>query len=602
MKKIHFLAGIPRTGSSVLSAILNQHPEIHSADSRFNFILKDLDLSLFKNTFKSGEINNYLTHRRNIISGFTEGFFKNTSKEVVIDKNIEWTKNYNDVEHLGLHNSKIIICTRPLVEIISSYVNAILKNSLKNSVDETLKNRQMEISIENRALIVWEEVVKEYYKSMQNLITFVPRDMLMVVDYKDLTSKPKETLKNICDFLEVQNVYEFDFNNIKSNPQVQESNELFKFLPGLHDVQKELIEEKLNPVAILGQELVDYFEETDIKKQHFLDVCLGKTLQGKFDEAEEIMNKYSFTRNDNRVIFNAGLFEMVKGNLKSGFRKLSAGRFINSFGEPAIPGPLWEGQDLKGKKLLLRLEGGLGDEIINFRFHKDFTNLGADVVVSCDRSLMNLFRKQGVKVIATEDIPRVYGQYDYWVPAMSAPEFLNYEFSDLSGKPYIESPSRNLPCKPNKLKVGIRWAGNPKFEHQQFRKFDPIPLVNMYKTEGTSFYSLQRDVEVIEGLPFYDMREEMQSWEDTASIIKKLDLVITSCTSIAHLSASMGVPTWVIVPKLPYYIWAHNINGNTSPWYDSVKLYRQETFGTWDNEMERIQHDLIELVKEKNKQ
>lgn len=601
MKKIHFFTGLPRSGQTLLTSILSQHPKLYAAESRMNFVLKDLDLSLFQNCSKVyDEINTYLEHRKNSISGFIEGFYKSVNKEVILDKSLEWNIDYKDASRIGMEDSKIIVTVRPIEDIIASHIKLITENSLKNSVDEMLKERGLDITNEHRALLIWEEVVKEYYKSLYEMLHFMPTDKVFVVDYNKLNSNPKETLNSICKFLEIDE-YEFDLNNISNNASKYEYNELLKYLPGLHNIDKELKPEKLDSLKILGQEMYDYFRETDEHKQHFLDRALNHSLLGNFEESEKIMMKYSFTRNDNRVIYNSGLFEMIRGNMNTAYQKFNAGRLINCFGDEMIPGEIWGGQDLKGKKLLLRCEGGLGDEIINFRFFKDFQKLGADVVISCNQGLAGLFRQQGAKVIFHEDIPRVVGQYDYWVPAMSAAQLLGYEIGDISGKPYINYPARNLPCKPNKLKVGIRWAGNPQFEHQQFRKFDPIPLINMHKIEGTSFYSLQRDIDVIDGLPFYDLRDEMQRWEDTASIIKKLDLVITSCTSVAHLAGAMGVPTWIIVPKLPYYLWAYDINGTKSPWYDSVTLYRQKTFGSWDREMKKIENDLIELVNEKIK-
>ena len=103
-----------------------------------------------------------------------------------------------------------------------------------------------------------------------------------------------------------------------------------------------------------------------------------------------------------------------------------------------------------------------------------------------------------------------------------------------------------------KPKVGIRWSGSPLFEHQQFRIFPPEPLIDLYKYSDVQLYSLQRDTDTRE-LPeeIIDLQHIIISWEDTTAAIENMDLVITSCTSIAHLSAAMGKPTWVIVPLLP---------------------------------------------------
>jgi ADP-heptose:LPS heptosyltransferase len=100
---------------------------------------------------------------------------------------------------------------------------------------------------------------------------------------------------------------------------------------------------------------------------------------------------------------------------------------------------------------------------------------------------------------------------------------------------------------------------------------------------------------MIDGLPFADLRDQMKSFEDTASIIQGLDLVITSCTSIAHLSAALGKETWVIVPIMPYYAWS--APGDKSVWYDSVRLFRQEKYGEWDAPLKAIRSALEDKLR-----
>jgi hypothetical protein len=180
---------------------------------------------------------------------------------------------------------------------------------------------------------------------------------------------------------------------------------------------------------------------------------------------------------------------------------------------------------------------------------------------------------------------------------MSAPLYLKTEYSDLDGKPYLNYFNKRwVPKNSSKLKIGIRWAGSPKFEHQQHRKFPVEKMFDLTKTEGATFYSLQRDDDLVENIPCIDMRYEMKTWKYTAEIIQTMDLIITSCTSIAHLSAAMGKPTWVITPILPYYIWS--LPQDTSPWYNSVKLYRQTKYGNWDEPFQQINNDLQRYIKE----
>lgn len=330
--------------------------------------------------------------------------------------------------------------------------------------------------------------------------------------------------------------------------------------------------------------------------KHPLDEALSFSLSGQFEKSYDIL--CSLDKSDPRVMFNMAWHEMRKGNLLYGMDLINAGRFIEVFGLPLVPGKIWKNEPLEGKTLLFRCEGGFGDQILNFRFAFDFKKMGANVLISCAKHLMPLFSKHGFICI---DNGYVHGaHYDYWVPAMSASYVLGYEYENLSGKPYvIHEETKNLYSKnDSNLKVGLRWSGSPEFEHEQFRRFDPNLMLDLINVEGCTFYSLQRDENTIDGLPFADMREQMKTWEDTASIINGLDLVITSCTSIAHMSAALGKETWVVVPILPYYVWS--VPGNKSPWYDSVTLFRQTKFGDWEDPFIHIRESLTQKIKERS--
>lgn len=326
---------------------------------------------------------------------------------------------------------------------------------------------------------------------------------------------------------------------------------------------------------------------------HPLDLALSAAINGHPDISEDILRAQP--QDDARVVFNLGWHEMRHGRLASGLQMMDAGRFLNCFGLPRIPGPIWHGESLEGKTLLFRCEGGYGDQILNFRFARDFVQRGARVVISCAPTLKPLFARHGFVCADNESVSGLH--YDYWVPAMSAAHILGYDQDTMSGKPYLTAEPRTLYAKPGTLRVGLRWAGSPEFEHQQHRLFSPEPLFDLHKIPGISLYSLQRDENLVDGLPFADLRDQLKSWEDTASIIAGLDLVITSCTSVAHLSAALGVETWVIVPILPYYVWA--VPGDKSVWYDSVRIFRQTTYGDWSAPLAAVALALQERMERK---
>ena len=328
------------------------------------------------------------------------------------------------------------------------------------------------------------------------------------------------------------------------------------------------------------------------QKIHPLDEALSYAINGAPERSEEILREQP--QNDYRVLFNLGWHEMRNRNMKKAFEHFNYGRFIDVFGLPALPGKIWKDESLEGKTLLFRCEGGYGDQILNFRFAKRFEEMGARVLVSCAPELKALFSRHGFICVDNEVI--MCAHYDYWVPAMSAAYVLDMEYEDLDGSPFISSTEpRKLFSKPGTLKVGIRWSGSPEFEDEQHRRFPPELMIGLHDIPNTTFYSLQRDENLIDGLPFGDMREQMKSWDETANIIAGCDVIITSCTSVAHLAGAMGKPTWIVTPVMPYYTWV--VPGNTSRWYDSVKLFRQERYGEWEAPFQKIREELTKLAE-----
>lgn len=324
---------------------------------------------------------------------------------------------------------------------------------------------------------------------------------------------------------------------------------------------------------------------------HPLDQALSFCINGDPDTSEKILRQLlKESPDDLRAIFNLGWHDMRHGQLKKGFESINFGRYINVFGSGPLPGPIWKDEDLNGKVLLLRSEGGFGDEIINFRFAKDFQKLGATVVVACHPALCSIFAKQGFPTVTNKAAEQTGVYYDYWVPAMSAAYVLGYEFDTLPGAPYIQSPVANVDKKPGTIKVGVKWSGNPKFEHEQHRKFPTQLMLDLHKVPGVTMYSFQRDEDLVPDLPFTDLGPKLKTWDDTAAYLKSMDLVITSCTSIAHMAAALGVETWVVIPVMPYYTWA--VPGPKSAWHETVTLFRQEKYNQWESVFEKVKLEL----------
>lgn len=312
-----------------------------------------------------------------------------------------------------------------------------------------------------------------------------------------------------------------------------------------------------------------------------IDLQLEAALKGDLTLSGQMISQLSVGNPScNRIAFNKGWFELYRGNLLEGHKLLDRGRIELVFGSRHIRSikPTWSGPGETGI-CLLNLEGGLGDQIHGFRFAKILELLGVRVVVCCSPELAPIFAESFI-VVQTEAACGVY--HDFWVPSMSAVVPLNYEYADLDGEPYIDTTSDSIPGR-----IGICWSGNPKFEHEQHRKFPHELLFDVVKDFDT--ISLQKG-HGSEHKPVDMVQGDVTDWQSTRHTISQCSLVITSCTSIAHLSAAMGIRTWIVIPILPYYLWA--LPGDTSPYYESVTLFRQTIYDSWSEPFEEIKHRL----------
>lgn len=336
-------------------------------------------------------------------------------------------------------------------------------------------------------------------------------------------------------------------------------------------------------------------------ERFLLDLEFLYGLQGKIPESFEVCEKACevFPNND-RVLYNRGWHQMLQGDLLGGFILMNRGRNVGLWGNEHIGSqmPIWNGENLDGKYVLFNCEAGFGDEITFVRFAMDMAKLGAKVTVACSSGLVSLFSriKEFSSIIRSEAVLGVY--HNYWIPSMLAPVILRTQFEDLSGKPYIIPDQKyvdkfNKIIRSDKLKVGIRWLGRDGEDYKN-RVFDRELMFNSVSQDHVQLYSLQKD-HSYDKLPKHiiDLEILLDTWEDTAGAIANLDLVISSCTSVAHLAAAMGKPTWVIVPIMMYYIWTYP--GEKSPWYDSVTLFRQEKYGEWEQPFNKIKERLKRL-------
>lgn len=342
---------------------------------------------------------------------------------------------------------------------------------------------------------------------------------------------------------------------------------------------------------------------------NIIDYAVALYATNQKDQAEQILrdlqSQQSFSDPKTQAVinFNLGVHDMRHGRFRQGMKKLSTGRSIKIWGSPAhgYPIPEWCGQAAQGKKLLVIGEGGAGDEIINVRFIKQLRDQGFTVDWASAHGLASVFSRlpflatQNYKNL-TNDIANIR-DYDYWTPAMTLPVYLDLDKQDLWSGAYITAdPDYVAKWHPvikisNRPSIGVRWGGNPLYDHDLHRGLPVHELWNAIQDIPADFFSLQRDdnadeIHHCQG-KMTDLSQDLATWEDTVAVIDSLDVVITSCTSVAHIAAAMNKRTIVLVPIVSYYVWAEETTA--SYWYsDRVTVLRQLRPRDWSEPLQQL--------------
>ncbi len=291
---------------------------------------------------------------------------------------------------------------------------------------------------------------------------------------------------------------------------------------------------------------------------------------------------------------------MTMGDYAQGFPAYEARWLLDRSPPRKLPMPLWKGEPLSGRSLFLHDEQGFGDAIMFARFIKDAASRGAGkIVLECQPELKRLF--SGIPGVS-ELIER--GQKapacDFYAPLLSLPGILGMGATSLPGiVPYIkppEKPTLLLP-KDGRLKMGLVWAGKTTPRDRS------VPLNSMLRFlghPGIAAYSLQlgpRAADIANegaGALILDLSAYLKDFADTASVLSQLDLILTIDTSAAHLAGALGKPAWV--PLLFHSDWRWGASGDSTPWYPTLRLFRQERFDDWHAPFENMEKAFREML------
>ena len=280
----------------------------------------------------------------------------------------------------------------------------------------------------------------------------------------------------------------------------------------------------------------------------------------------------------------------------------------------AIPDniPRWRGEDLSGTKILLLADQGLGDQIQFSRYTNNLAEQGARIHLECDPKLASLFKNS--LAVDTVNNDHEAASADFYCPLSSLAGHFKEDLTRPHKTPYIfanEQLIQNWRSQFEAIKrfrIGASWQGNPTFRNDRWRSFALSNFSAIAQLEDAQLISLQKGDLGVSQIPGFRQKHQIidieeltgkeTNLDDAAAVIMNLDLVITSCTGIAHLAGALGVPTWIVLGKVADWRW--QLDSEDTAWYPNARLFRQTETGNWESVFSNMAKHLRTMMDQKN--
>ncbi len=259
----------------------------------------------------------------------------------------------------------------------------------------------------------------------------------------------------------------------------------------------------------------------------------------------------------------------------------------------------WRGEDVAGRSLLIWTEQGFGDSIMMLRYLPQLKQRGPGrVAVCCEPELVRVIRAlPGVDGVISKEHALAPGGFDCHCPAMSLPLRFGTRLDTIPRTvPYLHVPAESSRSWADRLaridrpRVGLVWAGGAILADDQRRSIGLDQFARVLQVPGASFMSLQKGAARAQlrqlGQGIVDRMDECEDFLDTAALMTNLDLVISVDTAVAHLAGALGKPVWLLNRFESEWRWL--LDREDSPWYPTMRIYRQARSGDWDEVMERV--------------
>lgn len=299
---------------------------------------------------------------------------------------------------------------------------------------------------------------------------------------------------------------------------------------------------------------------------------------------------------------------LLQGNFKAGWKGYESRWAANRVKIPEVfAARRWDGSELNGKRILLQAEQGLGDTIQFIRYAELVAARDGRVLIQCRPELLRLLKGQcqiAELFTGSKDLPA----FDAYCPLLSLPHIFDTTLETIPStvgylKPegaLAEAWQQRFAAEPPGLRVGLAWAGDPGHRRDAERSIGLQALEPLGKIPGARFYSLQTGpaanqlkLDCPEDFAVTDWTDSLKDLADTAAMLMGLDLVITVDTAVAHLAAALGKKTWTLLPFAPDWRWM--TARQDSPWYPTMKLFRQPQPGRWQEAVKTLSEELAGL-------
>lgn len=371
---------------------------------------------------------------------------------------------------------------------------------------------------------------------------------------------------------------------------------------------------RANTLAALNRHeeaLTSYDRTLSLQPDFFQVYCnRGRVLQDLNRHEDALL---SFQRaleikpNDIDARLNEGLCQLVMGNFAKGWhnyewrwQKDEMQEYHHQFTQS-----LWLGeQSLAGKTILLHAEQGFGDTLQFCRYVRPVKALGARVILEIEPALSTLLHSlQAVDLLISKGEP--LPGFDYYCPLLSLPLAFNTSLETIPvDTPYLFCPTERVKKWQAQLdeqntlpRIGLVWSGSLDHKNDRNRSIPLAQFSQLLNNNSARFFSLQRDLRdedaaILANFPeVQHFGKQLQDFADTAALIELMDMIISVDTSVAHLAGAMAKPVWILLPHNPDWRWL--LNRTDTPWYPTMRLFRQPVQGDWQSVLDQVNQCLL---------